>query len=100
MTTKKKATETGERQVRVEVRGRVQGVWYRAGTRERARELGLMGWVRNREDGSVELVARGAPGSIDALVAWCRRGPPGARVVGVDVLEEAPGGRLAEFEIR
>jgi len=77
----------------VRVRGLVQGVFYRASTCDRARELGLVGWVRNRADGSVELEAEGPAERIEQLVAWCRSGPPGARVSGVDVewLAEAHG---------
>jgi acylphosphatase len=73
--------------VSVRVRGRVQGVWYRGSTREEAVRRGVCGWVRNLPDGSVELEAEGPRDAVDALVAWCRRGPPGARV---DALEVAP----------
>ena len=66
--------------VRVRVSGRVQGVWYRGGTVERARLYGLAGWVRNRADGSVEALFAGMPGAVDAMVAECRAGPPAARV--------------------
>lgn len=62
------------------VSGRVQGVGYRAACAERARQLGLTGWVRNRLDGSVEALAQGAEASLDALRDWMRSGPPGARV--------------------
>jgi len=66
--------------------GRVQGVWYRSSTRDRARQLGLSGWVRNCEDGSVEAVACGPPESLDAFKSWLRQGPSAARV---DRIEEA-----------
>ncbi len=66
--------------------GRVQGVWYRGSTRDRARQLGLSGWVRNREDGSVEAVACGAPESIEAFKSWLQEGPSAARV---DRVEES-----------
>ena len=75
--------------MRVQVRGRVQGVGYRASTAYEARRLGLAGWVRNLPDGSVEVVARGEAAAVDALLAWLARGPRGARVTGVDV-EERP----------
>jgi acylphosphatase len=73
----------------------VQGVYYRASTCERADELGLTGWVRNCADGSVELEAEGARERVEALITWCRRGPAGARVTGVDVawLSETRGER-------
>jgi acylphosphatase len=63
-----------------EVVGRVQGVGFRWFVREQARRWGLAGWVRNRDDGAVEIAVRGPPGSIDGLRAAVRRGPPGALV--------------------
>ena len=78
--------------MRLRVRGRVQGVWYRGSTLERAAELGLCGWVRNAADGSVELEAEGARDAVDRLVAWCRQGPPGARVDAIDVQAIEPTG--------
>ncbi|MBM4219790.1 MAG: acylphosphatase [Gammaproteobacteria bacterium] len=76
---------------RVRVRGRVQGVWYRASTAERAAALGLTGRAENLPDGSVLVHAAGAPAALDALVEWLRRGPPMARVeaVEVEVIEPA-----------
>lgn len=69
------------------MRGRVQGVGFRASAAHEARRLGVGGWVRNRPDGSVELEARGAPAAVDALCAWLAQGPRGARVTGVDAYE-------------
>jgi acylphosphatase len=71
--------------VHARVRGLVQGVFYRASTVDRAAQLGVVGWVRNSADGSVELEAEGPREQVDQLIAWCRRGPPGARVSGVEV---------------
>jgi acylphosphatase len=65
---------------RILVSGRVQGVAFRATTQERARTLGLVGWVRNLTDGGVEVVAQGEESALDELVAWCHRGPRAARV--------------------
>ena len=78
--------------------GRVQGVWFRGATQEEARRRGAVGWVRNCRDGSVEAVFEGAPEAVDALVAWCRRGPPAARVENVELHEETPEG-LRGFDI-
>jgi len=81
--------------VRIVITGRVQGVGYRDWARAQARELGLGGWVRNRRDGSVELLAAGVPGAVDEFTARCRRGPFAARVDDVNVsaaAEEAPPG--------
>lgn len=69
---------------RFRVEGRVQGVFFRQSTRERAQALGLAGWVANREDGSVEGLAHGEDAGLDALRAWLRQGPPAARVERLD----------------
>jgi acylphosphatase len=69
------------------VRGFVQGVAYRASTREAARRLGLTGWVKNQVDGSVLLEAQGDADVVAKLEAWCRVGPPAAEVSGVEVVE-------------
>jgi acylphosphatase len=78
--------------VRVLVSGRVQGVFFRATCTDRARALDLAGWVRNAPDGRVEAVFEGASEAVEAMVAWCREGPPSAHVVAVDVAEEAVEG--------
>ncbi len=66
------------------VRGRVQGVGFRWWCARRAEELGVSGWVLNRPDGAVEIVAEGAPDAVDALHDWALHGPPGAHVTSVD----------------
>jgi acylphosphatase len=93
--------------VRAIVRGRVQGVGYRASTAHEARRLGLAGWVRNLPDGAVEVEAKGVGPAVDALVAWLAEGPRGARVTGVDVQDlssdlssVARDDRSDEFAIR
>lgn len=88
------------RRIRAVVRGRVQGVGYRASTEREATRLGLAGWVRNLPDGAVELEAEGPAVAVDALVAWCRRGPALARVTAVDVDERAPTGADVGFATR
>ena len=65
------------------VSGRVQGVFFRAATREQAQRLGLRGHARNLDDGSVEVVVAGDDDAIEALAAWLRHGPPAARVDGL-----------------
>jgi acylphosphatase len=87
------------RRIRAIVSGRVQGVSYRASTRTEARRLGLVGWVKNRSDGSVELEAEGSDDMVAALIQWCHQGPPAARVARVAVDELAPIGSEREFEI-
>ncbi len=76
----------------VTVSGRVQGIGFRWATVQRARSRGVAGWVRNRPDGAVEAVFEGPADAVDALVAWIRRGPSGARVDDVTVEQEAPVG--------
>jgi acylphosphatase len=70
----------------------VQGVWYRGWTVDQATALGLDGWVRNRRDGTVEIVASGPDDAIATLIARCRQGPPAAQVERIEALdaEEAP----------
>jgi acylphosphatase len=68
------------RRIHVVVRGRVQGVFFRKATAETAGRLGVTGWVRNRTDGGVELEAEGTEEAVEALLAFCRRGPEAARV--------------------
>jgi len=77
------------------VRGRVQGVGFRWFVRERARQLGVRGWVRNRTDGSVEIEAEGDAVAIEQLRASLAAGPPGARVAAVDELPPGGGGATA-----
>lgn len=85
---------------RVVVRGRVQGVGYRFATVGIARDAGLAGWVRNRLDDSVEVFVQGAPAEVEAFVAWCRRGPPHARVTSIESEAAAPDPALAGFAAR
>ncbi|HEY8377003.1 MAG TPA: acylphosphatase [Nannocystis sp.] len=81
-------------QALVRVEGRVQGVYYRASTQAQAQALGLRGWVRNLPDGRVELRAQGPRARVEQLIAWCRQGPPAARVTDVDVTWEAVDSEL------
>ncbi len=85
--------------VHLRIHGRVQGVWFRASTEKTANELGLAGWVRNCEDGSVETHAEGDRDSLDRFVAWCRKGPPLAKVKEVEVDWISAEG-LQTFDVR
>lgn len=82
------------------VSGRVQGVSYRANAAAMARELGLSGWVRNLDDGRVEIVAEGPGDRVDGLVAWARSGPRFAVVTAVAVERFPPTGEFATFDVR
>ena len=81
---------TGHRAIRVH--GRVQGVSFRAAARAEARRLGLAGFARNQPDGSVAIEVEGDEAAVDAFVAWCRVGPPAARVERIEVAVAAPKG--------
>jgi len=85
---------------RIFVTGRVQGVGYRAHAWDEAVRLGLRGWVRNRRDGRVEAVVEGNDTAVSEFAKWCEAGAPAARVVSVDVSDDASGEALGAFEVR
>ena len=70
--------------------GKVQGVWYRQGTKDKAQELGITGTVQNLPDGSVRIMATGTPNQLESLVSWCRTGPPRAKVLSVETTDAEP----------
>ena len=74
------------------IRGRVQGVFFRAEAHDRARSLGLAGWIRNNADGTVEAVFEGRRERVGSMVGWCERGPSRARVESVETEWEEPRG--------
>jgi acylphosphatase len=80
--------------LRLRITGRVQGVGYRIWATRTAASLGLRGWVRNRSNGSVEVLATGAPEAVAALVEACRQGPSGAHVTAVTAVESEDDGSL------
>lgn len=82
------------------IRGRVQGVCFRMYACEEARALGLLGWVRNRPDGTVEVEVEGDERALDSFLAWCRQGPPSAKVIEVVAVFRSPSGKFTRFEIR
>ena len=86
--------------VHIYISGRVQGVFFRDSTRERALALGVRGWVRNLPDGRVEGVFEGPGEGVEELVAWCRQGPPHALVTDVKAEWEVYRGELKGFEVR
>ncbi|MEW6183731.1 MAG: acylphosphatase [Bacillota bacterium] len=86
--------------MRVIITGRVQGVYFRGHTREKALEEGVAGWIRNLADGSVEAVLEGEENAVEAVVDWCRKGPPSARVKRVEDIRESWSGEFKGFNIR
>ncbi len=86
--------------VRLEIRGRVQGVWFRASAREAAQGLGLRGWVANRPGGWVEAVAEGPEDAVERFIRWCGEGPPLGRVEDVRTDHGPATGEFSSFEVR
>lgn len=87
------------KRVRAMLSGRVQGVCFRANTRDRARRLGVSGSVRNLPDGRVEIVAQGEESDVDSLLEWASHGPSHASVSNISVEEMEPRGERDEFRI-
>ena len=86
--------------VRANIRGVVQGVFFRKATIDAARQIGVAGWVRNKPDGSVEAFIEGNAGKVDKLVQWCRKGPPMATVQDINVSEETYTGEHTDFTVK
>jgi len=84
----------------VYVSGEVQGVYFRACTHDLAREIGVTGWVRNLYDGRVEAVFEGERERVQKMIDFCRHGPPGANVRGIEVKWENYKGEFSDFSIR
>jgi len=86
---------------RLAVTGRVQGVFYRQSTRDMAQSLGLSGWVRNQDDGSVAMEVIGPKSAVERMIGWAQKGPPHARVdnVAIEWVEPAPDEHRAGFHV-
>lgn len=89
-----------KKRVHVFISGKVQGVWFRAYTKEEADRLGIKGWVRNLPDGRVEAVFEGDEQAVEEMVRWCHKGSPMSRVERVEVQEEPYRGEFEDFSIR
>lgn len=89
-----------KKRFRAVVHGRVQGVNFRSSTQRKARELGVVGYVRNRWNGTVEVVAEGDGDALRRLASWLHAGPSLAYVSRVEIHWEAPRNEFAEFEVR
>ena len=86
--------------VQLKIIGRVQGVYFRASAVQQAATLRLTGWVKNCDDGSVEVVAEGPRAKLEEFIAWCRVGPPGARVSQVEVCWQTAENSFRGFTIK
>jgi acylphosphatase len=88
------------KRVHVFVSGRVQGVFFRAETQNKATSLNLTGWVRNIPDGRVEAIFEGEEEDVNLMVDWCRKGPSFATVINVEVINEPCQGKFQDFNIK
>ena len=82
------------------ISGRVQGVWFRSSTKQKANQLGLMGWVRNTDDGCVEAVFEGEEELVKEMIEWCQHGPPLARVENVEMKDQNLTDSYDDFTIK
>jgi len=82
------------------VSGRVQGVWFREGTKKEAQKLGVFGWVSNLEDGRVEAIFEGEKDCVEKMIKWAKRGPIWAKVNGAEVIWEEYKNEFTSFEKR
>ncbi len=88
------------KRVHLIISGKVQGVFYRHSSKQKADALGVNGWVRNRANGTVEAVAEGDASAVDAFIAWCHTGPPHASVDGVECTDGEPVALPSGFTVR
>jgi len=86
--------------VNVLISGRVQGVWFRSSTKQKAEQLGVTGWVRNTKDGRVEAIFEGEENSVKSLIEWCHHGPPLAKIEKVEVNNQSPTNGFDDFSIK
>ncbi len=85
---------------RLEIRGRVQGVFFRESMRQEAEKFGITGWVRNRKDGSVEAFVQGSENAVEEIEAWAHEGPPAAKVENVRSERAQPDPKCKDFQRR
>ena len=89
-----------QKRIHIFITGRVQGVFFRQSTRVMAIKNNVTGWIRNLDDGRVEIVAEGETQNIDNLVTWCKTGPANSRVDEFELSEENYTGEFENFEVR
>lgn len=88
------------KKIKIKVFGEVQGVFFRYSTKEKANQLELKGWVRNVEDGTVEIMAEGEEEKLKKFIDWCYIGPPAAKVEKMEIEWQEAEGEFEIFEIR
>ena len=81
------------------VKGKVQGVFFRKSAKQIAADLNISGWVKNTDDGDVEIFAQGDSNAIDQLIKWCKQGPPKAEVEDVEVKDATPDYSIKNFSV-
>jgi acylphosphatase len=87
------------KRVRIVVSGLVQGVFFRLNTKRKAQELGICGWVKNRNDGTVEMMCEGPEKKIIIMIDWCKKGPEGSLVSNTEIKWENYTGEFKAFQI-
>lgn len=85
--------------VKLRIKGRVQGVFFRASTKQTADVLGIKGWVKNMPDGTVETLAEGESKELEKFIEWCKNGPANANVTGIDINNDIATGEFDNFKI-
>ncbi len=91
---------TEKQQIKLNITGRVQGVFYRAETQKQADKLGIKGYVKNLANGSVEAVIEGEPSVVSQMIEWCRKGPAISKVNSVETQEISSNSSYSTFEVR
>ena len=86
--------------VHVIISGRVQGVFFRASTKQKAEQLGITGWVRNTHDGCVEAIFEGEENKINEMIEWCHHGPSFSKVNNVEIKKQNPINGFDKFSIK
>lgn len=88
------------KRVEIKVCGQVQGVFFRQGVKELAEELGLTGWVKNEEDGSVKIVVEGEEENLQKLIEWCKKGTRWSKVEKVEIKKPEASNKFSSFVIQ
>lgn len=89
-----------KKNVHITINGKVQGIWFRANTKQKAEQLGITGWVKNIPNGSVEAIFEGEENCIKEMIDWCQHGPPQAKVENIEIKEQSITNGFDEFLIK